>query len=47
MKKRLQKESQKELLRKLQKELKISLIFQALLSLKFEDQCKSCIIVDL
>ncbi len=47
MKKRLQKELQKKLLRKLQKELKTSLIFQALLSLKFENQCKSCITVDL
>ncbi len=47
MKKRLQKELQKELLKELQKELKISLIFQASLSLKFEDQCKSCVTVDL
>ncbi len=47
MKKRLQKELQKELLRELQKESKTSLIFQALLSLKFEDQCKSYVTVDL
>ncbi len=47
MKKRLQKESQKELLKELQKKLKTSLIFQALLSLEFENQCKSCITVDL
>ncbi len=47
MKKRLQKELQKELLKELQKELKTSLIFQASLSLEFEDQCKSCVTVDL
>ncbi len=41
MRKRLQKELQKELQRELQKESKTSLIFQASLSLKFEDQCKS------
>ena len=37
----------KKLLKELQKESKTSLIFQASLSLEFEDQCKSCIIVDL
>ncbi len=47
MKKRLQKKLQKKLLRKLQKELKTSLIFQASLSLKFENQCKLCVIVNL
>jgi len=41
------KELQKELLKELQKELKTSLIFQASLSLKFENQCKLCITVDL
>jgi len=47
MRKRLQKKLQKELQRELQKELKTSLIFQASLSLKFEDQCNLCITVDL
>jgi len=41
------KKLQKKLLKELQKELKTSLIFQASLSLEFENQCKLCITVDL
>jgi hypothetical protein len=37
----------KRITKRVAKRIKKSLIFQASLSLKFEDQCKSCVTVDL